>query len=85
MHALGFWHTQSRTDRDKYVTIKLENVQSGHDFDKLKEMALGDNAKGKEYDYTNNTTRARLQRRFPRLGRSTTIKRPARSVTEGDL
>ena len=81
MHALGFWHTQSRTDRDKYVTIKLENVQSGHEhnFDKLKEMALGDNAKGKEYDYDSIMHYARNafgKGGFLGLGRSTTIEAP---------
>lgn len=35
MHALGIYHTQSRTDRDDFVCINLNNVASGaeHNFD----------------------------------------------------
>ncbi|VDK46462.1 unnamed protein product [Anisakis simplex] len=29
MHTLGFYHEQSRTDRDAYVTINLNNVKPG--------------------------------------------------------
>ena len=29
MHALGFYHEQSRYDRDQYVSIDYSNIKSG--------------------------------------------------------
>ena len=32
MHAAGFWHEQTRADRDDYVEVHLENVIKGYEF-----------------------------------------------------
>ncbi len=40
-HAVGLWHEQSRVDRDDYITINLDNVQNGVEYNFLTYVAQG--------------------------------------------
>uniref|UniRef100_A0A914V2T7 Metalloendopeptidase n=1 Tax=Plectus sambesii TaxID=2011161 RepID=A0A914V2T7_9BILA len=50
-HALGFWHEQSRPDRDQYVDVKWENIDRDSKGQFLKEQPADVDNAGIAYDY----------------------------------
>jgi len=51
MHAVGFWHEQSRADRDNYVTIQYDNIHRGMAYNFQKYGLEKIDHLGAEYDY----------------------------------
>lgn len=52
LHALGFWHEQSRSDRDDFLEVLWENIQKGqeHNFNRYKPKDMDFN--GGSYDFS---------------------------------
>ncbi|KAH7703416.1 metalloprotease 1 precursor, partial [Aphelenchoides avenae] len=50
-HALGFYHEQSRYDRDSHVTFLAQNVAPGYEDQFSKETPQTNDNFGQEYDY----------------------------------
>ncbi|XP_065673822.1 protein SpAN isoform X2 [Hydra vulgaris] len=50
LHALGFWHEQSRLDRDQFVKINMENIEKGMEDNFLKYESGQAETFGFEYD-----------------------------------
>lgn len=49
LHAFGYWHEQSRFDRDNYVRINTQNIQAGRENNFVKQGAIS--ASVGPYDY----------------------------------
>ncbi|XP_047106353.1 low choriolytic enzyme-like [Schistocerca piceifrons] len=71
MHALGFWHEHSRSDRDAYVTVLLHNVRRGYESQFQKHGWHIAQSLGLPYDTGSLLHYGRLA--FSRDGRSPTI------------
>ncbi|XP_062987372.1 meprin A subunit beta [Elgaria multicarinata webbii] len=52
LHALGFWHEQSRSDRDDYVTIMWDRIQAGKESNFNKYDDKTSDFLNVPYDYT---------------------------------
>ena len=50
-HAVGFWHEQSRPDRDRYVAINLQSIQNGEENQFMWRSSTEVNSRGSAYDY----------------------------------
>ncbi|BHF63146.1 Bone morphoproteintic protein 1 [Sparganum proliferum] len=50
-HAMGFWHEQSRPDRDAYVEILTENIKNGSLYNYEKKDQHEVDSLGEPYDY----------------------------------
>lgn len=51
MHTVGFFHEQSRTDRDDYITIIWPNILPGMEGQFEKYTSATTQTLGTEYDY----------------------------------
>lgn len=49
-HAVGLWHEQSREDRDRFVRILWENIESGKDDNFKQHIQNGDDVGPYDYD-----------------------------------
>nr|CCA61951.1 bone morphogenetic protein 1 [Suberites domuncula] len=50
-HAIGFWHEQSRPDRDRFVRVNNENIRDGKERQFMKRKHLKIDYQGSPYDY----------------------------------
>ncbi|XP_056137299.1 hatching enzyme 1.2-like [Lampris incognitus] len=78
LHALGFNHEQTRSDRDNHIRVLLQNVQSGmeHNFDKINTLN-----QGTPYDY--NSVMQYHRYAFSKNNKPTMVPIPNQNVEIG--
>uniref|UniRef100_UPI00358EED6D meprin A subunit beta-like n=1 Tax=Myxine glutinosa TaxID=7769 RepID=UPI00358EED6D len=52
LHTLGFWHEQSRTDRDDFVIIQWDNIEEGNQINFEKNTVQESDSLNIPYDYS---------------------------------
>ncbi|XP_056881374.1 hatching enzyme 1.2-like isoform X1 [Takifugu flavidus] len=79
LHALGFNHEQTRSDRDNHIRVLLNNVQSGmeHNFRKIATLN-----QGTPYDY--NSVMQYHRYAFSKNGQPTMVPIPNANVSFGN-
>jgi len=74
MHAAGFWHEQSRADRDDYVQVNWENIESDklHNFNKYE---LGSEITHLDAEYDTCSLMHYSSTAFSKNGKPTLLKK----------
>ncbi|MBN3272215.1 HCE1 enzyme, partial [Polyodon spathula] len=78
IHALGFNHEQTRSDRDNHVTIQYQNIQRGMEYNFNR---VNTNNLGTPYDYDSVMHYGRYA--FSSNGRPTIVPKPNPNVSIG--
>ncbi|XP_015916704.2 astacin-like metalloprotease toxin 5 [Parasteatoda tepidariorum] len=78
-HALGFYHEQSRSDRDDYLVIYLENVTQGQEFNFMK---LPSNQNILYNDFDHNSVMIYGNKSFSKNGEDTIVAKNGQTLTD---
>ena len=79
LHALGFWHEHSRSDRDSFVEIIEENIQEGHEHNFNQHISNGLDVG--DYDYLSVMQYDRTT--FSQNGEPTMVRKDDRNAPLG--